>query len=138
MSIRDDIVKEARTYLGTPFVHQGRLKGKGIDCIGLIADVGKTLNLINYDNTTYSRQPDGKFLLAEMNKIFEVVETDKMQSGDIVLFWVKNLKYPQHVGILTDYGFIHTNSYVGKVVEHRLAEEHRKRIVKVYKYPGVD
>lgn len=30
------VVAEARTYLGTRWEHQGRLKGVGVDCIGLI------------------------------------------------------------------------------------------------------
>ena len=32
--MRDDIVAAAREYLDTPFVHQGRVKGVGIDCAG--------------------------------------------------------------------------------------------------------
>ena len=35
----DDVVKEARTWIGTPFVHQGRTKGLACDCLGLMIGV---------------------------------------------------------------------------------------------------
>jgi len=49
---RTDVVAEARTWLGTPFKHQGCLKGVACDCIGLIKGVGLALCLADYD-------PDG-------------------------------------------------------------------------------
>lgn len=35
-ALRLAVVAEARTYMGTKWQHQGRLKGVGVDCIGLI------------------------------------------------------------------------------------------------------
>ena len=40
-SWRDDIVSEARTWLGTKYHHKGRVKGVGVDCGGLIYEVFK-------------------------------------------------------------------------------------------------
>jgi cell wall-associated NlpC family hydrolase len=37
--IRTAIVAEATTWLGTPFHHQGRVKGAGVDCAMLLAEV---------------------------------------------------------------------------------------------------
>ena len=39
------IVTQARTWIGTPFHHQARLKGKGCDCLGLIVGVVDELGL---------------------------------------------------------------------------------------------
>jgi NlpC/P60 family putative phage cell wall peptidase len=36
---RSAIVAEARTWIGTPFHHQGRVKGAGVDCLMLLAEV---------------------------------------------------------------------------------------------------
>ncbi len=33
---REDFVRVARSYIGTPFHHQGRLPGVGLDCAGVI------------------------------------------------------------------------------------------------------
>jgi hypothetical protein len=46
---RMDVVTEARTWLSTPFVHQGWTKGVACDCIGLIKGVGVELGLFDYD-----------------------------------------------------------------------------------------
>jgi NlpC/P60 family putative phage cell wall peptidase len=138
MNIREQIIQEARTFIGTPFHHQGRLKGIGVDCVGLVALVGKTLSIFDYDSTDYSKFPDGKTLMNQVNKAFVPVDADKMQIGDIIVFWIVNPRVPTHLGILTDHGFIHTYETIGKVVEHRLNDTWKKRIVGVYKYPGVE
>lgn len=36
---RERILAEARSWLGTPFHHKGRIKGVGVDCGGLIYSV---------------------------------------------------------------------------------------------------
>ncbi len=40
---RVEIVAVARSWLGTPWIHQGRLKDIGVDCGGLIISLGKEL-----------------------------------------------------------------------------------------------
>jgi len=37
------IIEKAREFIDTPYEHQGRLKGIGIDCCGLIIDGNVTL-----------------------------------------------------------------------------------------------
>jgi len=136
--LRKQIVEEARTYLGTPFHHQGRLKGIGVDCIGLLIGVGKKLGLITYDYIAYSRYPDGVTLRREISREFIEINIRDVKVGDIWLYWLdKKSKAPQHVGIITDYGFVHTYADVGKVVEHRLTKAWKKRIVAAFRYPGV-
>ncbi|MBL0320066.1 MAG: hypothetical protein IPP74_12385 [Alphaproteobacteria bacterium] len=45
MTSNQKIISQARTWLGTPFHHQARLKGKGCDCLGLIVGVADELGL---------------------------------------------------------------------------------------------
>jgi cell wall-associated NlpC family hydrolase len=52
MTMREQIVEEARKYLGVRFRHQGRTVA-GIDCAGLILNVGNDLGLIEYSETGY-------------------------------------------------------------------------------------
>ena len=51
------IVKLARECLGTPYIHQGRHKGVGLDCAGLVAYVLDGLNLPYNDMRGYPRTP---------------------------------------------------------------------------------
>ena len=59
-----DIIAAARTWLGTPWRHQGRLKGVAVDCGGLILGVDKELGLLDFDTRAYGRIPDGQQLRA--------------------------------------------------------------------------
>lgn len=130
---RNEIVAQARTWLGTPWHHQGRLKGVGVDCIGLVIEVLKELGIQTEDTTDYSRFPDGKSLQEAMARHF--VEADKPQPGDILLMRVT--KMPQHVGFVTDKGVIH--SYYGAgVVETGLGKNWKERVVAAYSVPGVE
>lgn len=138
MTISEQIVAEARTYIGTPFHHQGRLKGIGIDCIGLIVNVGKTFGLVDHDNTSYGRYPDGVTLMAELRKYLVEENIENIEPGDIAVYWFKNPKKPTHVGIVTDYGLIHTYADIGKVVEHKLTKAWQKRLYAVFSFPEVN
>lgn len=136
---RSDVVEKAREYIGTPFHHQGRVKGVGVDCIGLITGVAHELGLFTHDRTDYSRTPDGKTMLLELGKVLKPINVDDVQPGDMYIFWMSSCsKFPQHVGILTDHGIIHTYGDVEKVVEQSLDDFWKERIHSAYKYPGVD
>lgn len=45
-----EAVAEAMTWLGTPYHHQGRVKGVGVDCATLLCEVYKEVGLM--DKTT--------------------------------------------------------------------------------------
>ena len=54
---RIEIVEEVRSWIGTPFQHQGRLKNVGCDCIGLVVAINKKFGISDYDNFSYERSP---------------------------------------------------------------------------------
>lgn len=43
MTIRDIIIVEARSWIGTPYHHQAALKGVGCDCLGLVRGVWRAV-----------------------------------------------------------------------------------------------
>lgn len=131
-----EVVTLARKWLGTKFHHQGRKLGIGVDCIGLIAGVGRELGLIFEDRADYAREPkDG-----ELQRVLEkYLIHSKLEVGTIALF--KLDKEPQHVGIISNYengfGLIHAFAQSRRVVEHNLDATWRERIVAIYKYPSM-
>lgn len=131
------IVSKAREYLNTPFHHQGRLKGVGVDCIGLVVGTAKELGLTTHDSTDYTRQPTGQELLRHLRGHTIPVLKDDAQIGDIVVFWVARRDKPQHIGFLTDKGIIHTYQGAERVVEHRLNEFWSVRVIHLFRFPGV-
>lgn len=132
MPIREDIVSEARKYLGVRFQHQGRTQ-HGIDCVGLVVVVGKTLGLLNADRVGYSRRPFNdelpKFMLEEF------VSVDEALPGDILTFDFG--PGVSHAGIVTPSGLIHAYASKRKVVEHRLDDDWRRKVWRAFRYPGV-
>ncbi len=40
------VIAEARTYLGTPYHHHGRIKGVGVDCATLLCEVYETTGVV--------------------------------------------------------------------------------------------
>jgi cell wall-associated NlpC family hydrolase len=71
-----EVIKAARSWLGTPFAHQGRVKGVGGDCLGLLIGVAAELELrdkegrllAEYDALDYGHLPDEKRLWRGLKK----------------------------------------------------------------------
>jgi len=107
------IIACARSYLGTRFHHQGRLKKTashkgGIDCLGLLAGVATELDLrgkngeplAHFDQKNYPHQPDTAELRRRLEMLLAPVPLDHIIPADIALFDIQGA--PQHMGIISD------------------------------------
>lgn len=142
MTSRHEVVASARSLLGTPFHHQGRLAGVGVDCAGVPILVCRMLGLKppEFDVIGYPRMPDGKSLKAYCDA--ELIPTRDMDIGDVVLIRWRDGD-PQHLGILGDHigglSLIHADSIRQKrVIESGLRFTKFTRLVQAYRIPGVD
>ena len=131
-----DIATEARTWLGTRFHHQGRLKGVGCDCAGLVVGVAQALGLSEFDKTDYSRLPDGDMLRTVCDENMHCIAWTDIAVGDVLLF--KFDQFPQHLAIVGDHplgglSIIHAYAPSHKVVEVRLDDVWKQRVVAVYR-----
>jgi NlpC/P60 family putative phage cell wall peptidase len=136
--MRDLIIAEARTWIGTPFHHQGRVKGAGCDCIGLCIGVGKVLGLVRaeFDYTGYRRTPTGKTLVEVLRESEFVEEVYEPHPGDILVFKIDI--EPQHVAFLSDSNtLIHSYAQARKVCEARYDSVWQKRYVTAFKFKGL-
>ena len=133
---REQFVAEARTWLGTPYQHQGRLKGIACDCIGLVICTAQALGLTEFDIRDYGRRPDGR-LRPVMESHMKKVPLFDAQAADVILFVWQTV--PLHVGILTDRDhFIHAYLPNRAVVESRLDGKMRSQVVAAYHLPEVE
>lgn len=144
------VVAQARTWLGTKYHHQGRLKkgencSGGVDCIGLVIGIINELKICDsrgfclskYDSTNYSMSPQTTKLAEILGDHLELVSIAKIKPGDVLLF--KFWKEPQHVGIVSDYpteglGLIHCNSSSGSVIEQPLSQTWKRMITHAYRF----
>jgi hypothetical protein len=133
------IVDVAQTLIGTPYQHQGRMPGVGLDCIGVPLVVGWELKLIGnyYNPQNYARDADGS-LIPNLQKFCD--RKCIFEPGLIAVF--KFSAQAHHVGILTrfrdDWGLLHAYQNVGAVKEHQLDRWWRDKIVDLFGFRGVD
>ncbi len=145
MSLQQDVLRVARSWLGVPFAHQGRSRA-GVDCLGLLVMVAKDLNLsfhgenaTQVDELHYSHRPDVMRLEAGLRRYLLPVKCEDMALADILLMRIDGA--PQHLGIISDYadgtcfGLIHAYAPARKVVEHHLAEYWQAEIAQVFRLP---
>ena len=131
MITRDQIVSEARTWVGTPFHHQARVKGAGVDCVGLAIGVANTLGLVVKDMRAYSRVPLNGMFLKAVTEQTESIAFEDVLPGDMLLFKFNHVE-AQHLAIITQINpihIVHAYSHVAKCVEHELDQTWRARLV---------
>ena len=133
----DAIISTAREFIGTPFVHQGRLPGRALDCAGLVVAVAQAVGVEYIDQTGYSRSPSGGLLESALDGQpgIERVPTDTRAPGDVLLMRFSG--DPQHLAILADHTIIHAYEAPGIVCEHDLTDLWVRRIVRVYRFRGL-
>lgn len=130
-----DYCNKALEYIDTPFKHQGRLKGKGLDCCGLVVCVAKELGVYKGgDRFDYSRIPDGQMMLNNLREHLIEVDLNNIQQGDILLMRFEN--EPQHVAIyLGNEEIIHSYGTLGKVTKHRYDEDWKSKTIAAFRFP---
>jgi len=143
---------QARTWIGTKFHHQGRLKKTcgscgGCDCIGLLIGVIKELSMEKtigcnsidcIDKKDYRRIVTTSALEDNIKQYFQEKNKCFLEVGDIVLFCLKDSKYPHHIGVINEIcgelTLIHAFLDAGYVVEHILDEYWISSIHSVYSF----
>lgn len=150
---RKQITDCARTYLDTPFQHQGRVKGISCDCVGVPYMVADEMGLCDrqgtkigrLDNVNYQPQPTGNFVHTECQRILVEKPVAEMQEGDVLSMKMPTI--PCHVGIVSKlyagtpnecFGVIHGYSPAHKVVETIIDRKLRARIAGCFNFPGVE
>jgi cell wall-associated NlpC family hydrolase len=139
---RAEIVKLARTCLGTPFRHQGRLPGHGLDCAGLIIHVSNTLGLSEpYAFTSYSHFPNQSKVQLELSQYMTRVSVEGALPADVALI-ADDGNHSCHMGILArdargELTLIHASARHRSVVEHCLDDDTRKRMRGVFRFKGI-
>lgn len=128
--------------MGTPWVHQGRLKGHACDCIGLVVQTARALGIAEgYVDPPYGRRPHkGELERTLALHLHPIGDDGLVRPGDVVLIaWRTE---PMHLGIIGDHplgglSLIHAAIEDQKVVEHALKGYWIDRLISVWRFPGV-
>lgn len=135
MTNQSDIIASAREWIGTPFVHQGRKKGIGVDCAGVVVGIARDNHLAEgfVDPTDYPANPTNRQIEDILDTWMDRVKPQDVQPGDVLFF--RYAKLPQHMGVLTEKGtFVHAYKQGFGVVEVTYDKAWRRMTVRGYRF----
>lgn len=142
---RDAVAQEVKEWIGTPWQHQAFHKGLGCDCIGLVRGVGENSQALVCDPSSpqakrysgYGRQPRPSIMRRALLEYFIPIQTTEATIGDIL--WFRVGKDPMHLGIISEPGIVvHADAILGRVIEHRIDQSWRQRVVGAYRFPKIE
>jgi cell wall-associated NlpC family hydrolase len=136
---RTEFINTARGFLGTPFHHQGRLPGVGLDCAGLVVCAARAHDYEVADVQGYASTPSqGLFIKALLEHCDPIAQTDVLP-GDLMMFAFKS--EPQHIAIVSGINpvtLLHAYAAVRKTVEHDLDATWQTRLSACYRLRGIE
>lgn len=135
------IVEAARSFIGVPWLHQGRSR-EGIDCLGLLVLSEAACGREMADRANYGRIPVDNELREGLEEHYgmavlgEAPALEDLLPGDKALLMLG--RDPSHVGIIGDSpnGKTLIHSYASgpcRVAEMRIDQAWRHRIVAVFR-----
>ncbi len=140
---QDRIVRAARGWIGTPYLHQASCKGAGTDCLGLLRGVWReVLGAEPEVPPAYSMDWSEP---ARIEALWQAAQRHLLPKalaeeapGDVLLFRMRDGAVAKHLGIAGRIGaeasFVH--AYSGHaVVESPLSLPWRRRIVARFTFP---
>jgi cell wall-associated NlpC family hydrolase len=138
-ALRKKIVEEAKSWIGTPFHHEARVKGAGVDCGMLIIEIYERVGLIPHIVPMHY-SPD--FMLHRNEELYiELIQlyADEIPlppylPGDAVV--MKNGRIYSHGGIVIDWPLIIHASLMDRVVLYGDIERHPfvEKKKKIFRY----
>jgi NlpC/P60 family putative phage cell wall peptidase len=136
------IIAEARSWIGTPYAHQGRLKGVGCDCLGLILGVWETLNgplpetvppyasdWAEIDTSDPLAQAAGRHLVP--------VPLGMIGAGDVLLFRWRPHAAAKHLAIAVDSHFMIHAHDGASVAEVAISKAWERKLAFRYKFENM-
>jgi NlpC/P60 family putative phage cell wall peptidase len=128
-----DIAAHARGWIGTPYHHQGRVRGAGADCLGLVLGLwgelyGPLPCIVPPYAPSWAETGAGDPLFAALSQ--HLTPATQPADGQVLLFRMIPRARAKHLGIQTQggRGFIHACPRAG-VVEAPLSDPWARRIV---------
>jgi hypothetical protein len=156
MPKRNEVLIEARRWLGTPLRHQHALLGFGVDCWGLVRAVGEACNVLTISDEAwapyqgYGPQPSPRMVKRGAEEFLAPLEGEP-RVGDIAcLAWREGL--PMHFAIRGEFNgrptLIHvlgdrnarqtvSRAPAATVKEHGFTQEWPTLVDSWWSYPGL-
>jgi cell wall-associated NlpC family hydrolase len=135
---QDELIASARTWIGVPFLHQGRTRF-GVDCAGFVEALAKSHELLPTSYRApknYRRRPDGG-LLEVVREHCDQTSFKPAPAATVVLIQWPSEKEPAHVALCTGPTLIHAYQRAGRVVENGYRGFWLRHTHSVWRLPGI-
>ena len=134
MITSQDIIDEVRSWIGTPVVRSGSVKGKGCNCLGMMAGAAKNLGRedlwqVFEPYRGLEAPPDRLFMFRALKR--HLIKVDKVEPGCLIFSMAKETS---HVGLVTRVNPV----YVAEALPPRVDEHALMQLfIAAFKIPGV-
>jgi NlpC/P60 family putative phage cell wall peptidase len=135
------VLSIAESWIGTPYRHQGSVKGIGCDCLGLVRGIWRELygrepeQPQAYSRDWAERSGEDRLLEAAIRHFGPSVPVGQALPGDLLLFRWRPDCAAKHAGILsTERHFIHAYEQAA-VVRSVLVPPWRRRVAGIFRFP---
>ncbi|NOZ33043.1 MAG: peptidase [Alphaproteobacteria bacterium] len=135
-------VEIARSWLGTPYVHQASVRGAGADCLGLLRGVWREIygaepEAVPAYSPDWSEPQRVEALWAAAGRHLVEKPKGEIAAGDVVLFRMRAGSVAKHLGIVGTGANTFIHSYSGHgVIESPLSAPWRRRVAAVFEFPA--
>jgi NlpC/P60 family putative phage cell wall peptidase len=138
---RTDIIRIARSWIGTPYVHQASVKSVGCDCLGLLRGVWRELRgdepeaLPPY-SPDWAEATGGEPMRGALARHLREIDKRDMAPGDVALFRMLPNGPAKHCGIVASnpHGLTLIHARQNKrVSEETLSLLWKRRLVAVFR-----
>lgn len=139
---REKIVEAARGWLGTPYLHQGSLRGIGCDCLGLVRGVwrecvGAEPEPVTPYSPHWAEATRVEQLLDAGRRHFTPVPPQDFRPGDVLAFRWRLHVPAKHLAIVVGEAcMIHAHDGAC-VAQAPMSPWWRRRIAAAFRFPGV-
>ena len=119
---RAEFIALARTWIDTPCLPSGAIKGVGASCGGLFLGIFREAGLDRLASLFaayegFSRPPERRVLMGHLREAFD--KTRAPEPADVLMIAFENGQ--AHMGLLTEPGrVLHADRGIKRVIEHRL------------------
>ena len=137
----ENVVRLAREWIGTPYLHQASAKGLGADCLGLVLGIFREVSADNLPSvpeysSDWGEVSGREYLLQAASQYLLPVSQEQAPPGSVLIFRMKRGAVAKHLGVKSSIDtFIHAYEGIG-VIESRLTEVWERKLAGVFQFPS--
>jgi len=139
--LREEIVRAARGWIGTPYHHQASTRGAGADCLGLVRGVwrelyGREAEMPPPYSRDWAEANGTETMLAAAGRHLMPIAHSVARPGDVLVFRLRAGCVAKHAAIMSGEAMMIHALEGARVCEVPLSRWWRRRIAGVFAFPG--